>query len=126
MSNKNILSKIITIMITFTVLDFIYFYLSKNLLLNAVKTVQKTDLQLNLLYGSLCYIILTFTLYYFIIKDKRPVYDAFLLGFCIYAIYETTTKAIFTNWNQLLVLIDSLWGGILFSIITFIIYYYNI
>jgi uncharacterized membrane protein len=126
MTNKNILSKIITIMITFIVLDFIYFYLCKNILLNAVKMVQKTELQINLFYGLLCYFTLTFSLYYFIIKDKRPVYDAFLLGVCIYAVYETTTKTIFTNWNQWLVLIDSLWGGFLFSFITFIIYHINI
>lgn len=113
-------------MITFIVLDFIYFYLCKNILLNAVKMVQKTELQINLFYGLICYFTLTFSLYYFIIKDKRSIYDAFLLGVCIYAVYETTTKAIFTNWNQWLVLVDSLWGGFLFSFITFLIYNYNI
>jgi len=123
--NKNVMLKIITIMISFVVLDFIYFYIFKNVLLNAVKTVQKSPLQINVFYGLLCYLTLTFVLYYFIIKDKKSIYDAFLLGFCIYAVYETTTKAIFTNWNQWLVLMDSLWGGILFSLISFITYYYN-
>jgi uncharacterized membrane protein len=117
--------KIITIMISFVVLDFIYFYIFKDVLLNAVKTVQKSPLQINVFYGLLCYLTLTFVLYYFIIKDKKSIYDAFLLGFCIYAVYETTTKAIFTNWNQWLVIMDSLWGGILFSLISFITYYYN-
>ena len=58
----------------------------------------------------------------FIIKDKKPIYDAFLLGFSIYAVYETTTAAIFKDWNSWLVIMDSLWGGILFSLITIIIY----
>jgi uncharacterized membrane protein len=123
--NKNLMLKIITIMISFVVLDFIYFYIFKDVLLNAVKTVQKSPLQINVFYGLLCYLTLTFVLYYFIIKDKKSIYDAFLLGFCIYAVYETTTKAIFTNWNQWLVIMDSLWGGILFSLISFITYYYN-
>jgi len=123
--NKKLMLKIITIMISFVVLDFIYFYIFKDVLLNAVKTVQKSPLQINVFYGLLCYLTLTFVLYYFIIKDKKSIYDAFLLGFCIYAVYETTTKAIFTNWNQWLVIMDSLWGGILFSLISFITYYYN-
>ncbi len=123
--NKKFMLKIITIMISFVVLDFIYFYIFKDVLLNAVKTVQKSPLQINVFYGLLCYLTLTFVLYYFIIKDKKSIYDAFLLGFCIYAVYETTTKAIFTNWNQWLVIMDSLWGGILFSLISFITYYYN-
>ena len=109
-------------MISILVLDFIFFYVCKNVMLNAVKAVQKNALQINIFYGLLCYIALTFVLYYFIIKDKRPIYDAFLLGFSIYAVYETTTKAIFTNWNPLLVMIDTLWGGILFSLTTLITY----
>jgi uncharacterized membrane protein len=123
--NKKLMLKIITIMISFVVLDFIYFYIFKDVLLNAVKTVQKSPLQINVFYGLLCYLTLTFVLYYFIIKDKKSIYDAFLLGFCIYAVYETTTKAIFTNWNQWLVIMDSLWGGILFSLISFITYYFH-
>ena len=110
-------------MISFLALDFIYFYLFKNLLLDAVKSVQKSPLQINIIYGIICYLTLTFVLYYFIIKDKRKIYDAFLLGCSIYAIYETTTKAIFKDWNKVLVLMDTLWGGILFSGVTYITYY---
>jgi uncharacterized membrane protein len=118
----NITKKIITIMISALALDFIYFYFLKNLLLNAVKSVQKSPIQINILYGLLCYFVLTFILYYFIIKDKRPIYDAFLLGFSTYAVYETTNAAIFTNWSKGMVLIDTIWGGILFSLITLINY----
>jgi uncharacterized membrane protein len=109
-------------MISILVLDFIFFYLCKDVMLSAVKSVQKSVLEINIFYGILCYLVLTFALYYFIIKDKRSIFDAFLLGFSIYAVFETTTKSIFKNWNPLLVLIDTLWGGILFSLTTFITY----
>lgn len=122
----NIGKIIIIIMISTLVLDFIYFYLFKNVLLNAVKSVQKSPLQINIFYGLLCYLVLTFVLYYFIIKDKNPIYDAFLLGFSIYAVYETTTAAIFKDWNSWLVIMDSLWGGILFSLTTVIVYKINL
>jgi len=122
MNNNKLVLTLLTIMISFLVLDLIFFYLCKDVMLNAVKAVQKSVLQMNIFYGLLCYLALTFVLYYFIIKDKRSIYDAFLLGFSIYAVYETTTKAIFTNWNPWLVVIDTLWGGILFSFTTVITY----
>ena len=47
----------------------------------------------------LCYIFLVGGLYYFVIKDRKPVFDAFILGLVIYMVYETTNKAILTNWK---------------------------
>ena len=79
-------------------------------------------MKINIISFIMCYIFITFGLYYFIIKDRRPIYEAFLLGLVIYAIYELTNKAIISNWNWLTVFIDSLWGGILFAIVTAIIY----
>ena len=68
----------------------------------------------------LCYIFLIFGLNYFIIKPGHSVKDAFLLGLLIYVVFETTNKALFSNWSWLTVLIDSLWGGILFATVTYI------
>ena len=65
--NKNLMLKIITIMISFVVLDFIYFYIFKDVLLNAVKTVQKSPLQINVFYGLLCLLFLDFLLVYLIL-----------------------------------------------------------
>ena len=57
---------------------------------------------------------------YFIIKPRRSVSDAFLLGIVIYAVYETTSKALLKNWSYKIVFMDTLWGGILFTLTTFI------
>jgi hypothetical protein len=69
----------------------------------------------------LCYIFLIFALNYFIIQPKRSVNDAFFLGILIYGVYETTNYALFTKWSFLTVVIDTLWGGTLFALTTFII-----
>ena len=81
------------------------------------------------------YIILFASLYYFILKDininiqfNNTIYkkvfkiilNAFILGFSIYSIYELTNYALFKNWTLYMVLLDSLWGGTLFSIVTFL------
>jgi uncharacterized membrane protein len=77
---------------------------------------------MNLTSAILCYFFLVFGLYYFIIKDRRPIIDAFLLGLVIYMVYETTNKAIFKNWTWLTVLLDGVWGGVLFATTTYITY----
>lgn len=107
--------------ILFVVIDFVYLNLIKNYFANQVKIVQGTPLQINLLGTALCYIFLIFGINYFIIKPRKSAYDAFLFGILIYGVFETTNYALFSKWSPFTVIIDTLWGGILFAIVTFII-----
>jgi uncharacterized membrane protein len=103
-------------------LDFIYLNVMSNYFKNQVKIVQKTPLKINNLGVILCYIILPMGLYYFIIKPNRSVFDAFLFGFVVYGVYETTTLGLFTNWSITTVILDTLWGASLFAITTYLVY----
>jgi len=107
--------------IIFVAIDFMYINLIKNYFKNQIEVVQKTPMKVNLFAAMLCYIFLIFALNYFIIQPKKSVSDAFLLGILIYGVYETTNYALFTKWSFLTVVIDTLWGGILFAVTTFII-----
>ena len=69
----------------------------------------------------LCYIFLIIGINYFIIKPRKSVTDAFLLGIVIYGVYETTNYALFKKWSLLTVFMDTLWGGVLFAATTYII-----
>ena len=108
--------------IVLIVIDSVYLNLMKGYFDNQVKKVQGTNIKLNFLGAAICYIFLIVGLNYFIIKPHRSVQDAFLLGLVIYGVYETTNLALFSNWSVLTVLIDTLWGGLLFGITTAIIY----
>jgi len=107
--------------ILFVVIDFVYLNFMKTYFENQVKKVQGSQIQFNFLGAILCYIFLIFGLNYFIIKSKKSPYDAFLLGILIYGVFETTNYALFKNWSILTVILDTLWGGALFAIVTFII-----
>lgn len=107
--------------ILFVVIDYIYLNLMKNYFTNQVKIIQGSPLQINFLGALLCYIFLIFGLNYFIIKSNKSSYDAFLLGIIIYGVFETTNYALFRKWSIYTVIIDTLWGGTLFAIVTFII-----
>ena len=85
-----------------------------------VKKIQGTPLKMELLPTIACYIILVSSLYYFVINKKGSYLDAFLLGFFIYGVYDTTNMAIFKDWSLGVGLIDLTWGGFLFLITTYL------
>ena len=107
--------------IVFISIDFVYLNLIKGYFENQIKKVQGSAVKFNLLGAALCYIFLIFGINYFIIKPRKSVNDAFLLGLVIYGVYETTNYALLTNWSIITVIIDTLWGGILFALTTFIV-----
>ena len=107
--------------IIFISIDFIYLNVIKDYFLNQIKLVQGSVPKINYLGVALCYIFLIAGINYFIIKPRKSVNDAFLLGIVIYGVYETTNYALFKNWSIFTVIIDTLWGGLLFAFTTYIV-----
>ena len=107
--------------IIFITTDFVYLNVIKDYFLNQIKLVQGSEPKVNFLGVALCYIFLIAGINYFIIKPRKSVSDAFLLGLVIYGVYETTNYALFKNWSILTVIIDTLWGGLLFAFTTYIV-----
>jgi len=105
-------------------LDFLFIYLIMNSYGKMIAKVQGSPLRFNIYGGIICYILIVASLYYFILKDRRSVRDAFLLGFFIYGILETTNYAILTNWNPVIALFDTIWGGVLYAATTYLTYYF--
>ena len=112
--------------IVFISLDFIYLQLIKKYFLNQIKLVQGSEPKVNYLGVALSYVFLIIGINYFIIKPRKDVYDAFLLGLVIYGVYETTNYALLKNWSIITVLIDTLWGGTLFASTTYIVNLFRI
>lgn len=107
--------------IIFVVTDFIYLNLVKDFFGKQIKSVQGSEIKVKFLGAIICYIFLIIGINYFIIKPRKSVQDAFLLGIVIYGVYETTNYALFTNWSIATVIIDTLWGGILFAFTTYVV-----
>ena len=119
---KILLSSIITL----TILDAIYLTIFSSHFKQQILDVQHSPLEFKLIPAIICYITLVFGLNYFILQRNGSVLDAALLGLVIYTVYETTNMAIIKDWNLKSVLIDSIWGGILFGSTTYIISKFNI
>ena len=113
--------KLIIVAIVFVVLDAIYLNLTKSFTQKHIRMIQGSTISINMYALVACYIFLIGGLHYFIINKNGTVTDAFLLGIFVYGVYETTNWAIFRLWPPLLVVIDTLWGGILFATTTYIV-----
>ena len=102
-------------------IDFVYLNSVKGYFSKQIQNVQGSPLVINYLGAALCYLFLVVGLNYFIIKPKKSVSDAFLLGIVIYGVYETTSYALLKNWSILTVIMDTLWGGLLFASTTYMV-----
>ena len=102
-------------------IDSVYLNLIKGFFQKQIQAVQGSTVQINYFGAAVCYVFLVTGLNYFIIKPKKSANDAFLLGLVIYGVYETTNYALFKNWSILTVIMDTLWGGILFYITTYLV-----
>ena len=107
--------------IVLVAIDFVYLNVMKMYFDNQIKSIQGSPMKINYLGAAICYILLIVGINYFIIKPRKSVSDAFLLGIIIYGVYETTNYALLKNWSILTVLIDTLWGGLLFAATTYIV-----
>jgi uncharacterized membrane protein len=108
--------------IIFVILDGTYLNLIKGYFNKQIKSIQGSDIQINIVATGLTYVVLIYGLNYFIIRKHKSVQEAALLGFFTYAVYELTNLSLFKNWNITTVIIDTTWGAVLFSLTTAIVY----
>lgn len=97
------------------VIDLGFLWSMRNYFNNQIRVIQGTNMMMNYLAGGLCYVVIIACIYKFIILQGLSILDAAMLGWSIYLIYELTNKALFNLWSWNTVLIDGLWGGILFA-----------
>ena len=118
--------QLIIIAITMLLLDAIYLTTFSKFFNDVVTKVQGSKIQFRLIGAILCYICLIFGLNYFIISQKKSLLDAFILGIVIYGVYETTSYTLLKDWSPIAVAMDTLWGGILFTLTTYFTYTLNL
>jgi uncharacterized membrane protein len=121
------LQNIIALAVIMTLIDFVYLTSIGDFFNKNIKKIQGSPIKMKYLGAIICYPLMIFGLYYFIIKNKsnyktkgEMIRDAAILGWIIYGVYESTNYAIIDKWNLEMVIIDGLWGGVLFGLTTYI------
>jgi uncharacterized membrane protein len=114
----NTLFKVLLLALLIVVIDFVYLKSITPYFNKQITAVQGSGINMDYVGAVICYVFIVIALYHFIISKNAPIRDAMILGWCIYMIYELTTKALITKWTWTTVLIDGIWGGILFGLVT--------
>lgn len=104
------------------IVDSIFLYSMKDVFNREIKSVQGHAVKFNYEAVITSYLSIVFLLYWFVLRDKKSIEEAFILGHLTYGIFEYTNLAIFDNWSTTMSVIDNVWGGILFMIVSFIYY----
>jgi uncharacterized membrane protein len=118
----------IIIFIIFLILDFIMIKYVNNRLYNDQFNLinngpmDMSNIYSKLIYGFITYLLMTFALYYFVIKDNKSIYIAMLLGLLIYGVYNGTNIITINSYKLKVAILDTLWGATLFGITTYLIY----
>jgi uncharacterized membrane protein len=116
---KNIIKNIFVSAFLFLFFDYFYISLTKSHFNFLIKNIQGKALKFNLIGAIICYSFMTMVLNIFILNEKKSINHAIILGLCIYGIFEGTNLAIFDKWDFNTVLMDTIWGGVLFGLVTF-------
>ncbi len=116
----NHIAKILLLSAVVLVMDLGFLWSMRNYFNNQIRMIQGTDMNMNYLAAGLCYLVIIGCLYWFIINTDASILDAAVLGWSVYLIYELTNKALFNKWSWTTVMIDGIWGGILFGVSTYI------
>jgi|TARA_B110000967_G_C18856429_1_gene547487 uncharacterized membrane protein len=116
MTSKIIINLIITA-ILFVSIDSIYLKLISPLFNSLIYNIQGSSIRMRLDGAIIAYLCIIGVFNYFILYKGANIIEAFALGLFIYGIYEGTNRALFSKWTTSVMIIDTLWGGILFSLV---------
>jgi len=123
MTTKILFKDLAVTLAVILVVDAIYLFLIKNRFSNQVGMVQRQPLQVGKIAFILTYILMALMFYFLVIDScarsnyiKSQYLYAFLVGIFVYGVFELTNKALFLSWQWSTVLIDTVWGGLLFLI----------
>lgn len=118
---NNQIKQIIIASVSLLVLDliWIYYFMSDKYKI-LVNDIQGSKMQLNAHSAMGAYLLMILVMANFVIKYKLSYSDTFILGFCLYGLYDLTCGAIFKKWDFNLAFVDMLWGGLVYTLSLYI------
>lgn len=129
-TSTNIIKSMLVIFVIMFLLDIFVLTLLKPFWGDAVLKIQKKPLRINYTYGFIAYLFLVFGLYYIIYRyvnktswKKDTLIQGFMYGFFVYGTFDFTNLALFNDYPLGLALVDTVWGGVLMALTSFITYY---
>ena len=129
------LIKVFLCIILLIIVDAPYLYLNLELFNKIIKEISGKGYPKNRVYSAIIvYIAISVGIIVFVLPNidkttkRTRVRDSILygglFGLVSYSIFDFTSHFMFEEWNIYVSLMDSIWGGIICSIVSFIISFY--
>ena len=96
-------------------------FINKDMYMEQLKRINGCDscFSIRTVFASIvCYILLTFGIYYFGIREKNFI-NAILFGLVVYGVYNTTNLATIQKFGIKESIIDTLWGATMCGLVAF-------
>lgn len=120
---SNDLKMLTIILIIFLIIDLpMIMYINSNMYQIQFKRINIGPMNVTsrtYISAGLCYLLLVFGIYHFAVK-QNSVMNGAILGLILYGVYNTTNLATINNYGIKESIIDTLWGTILCTTISFI------
>jgi len=94
--------------ILIAVLDIPWLLLTQEYVGKMIQSIQGSPLTMRLYAAPIVYLALGYLL-----RFPKTVYEAFAMGFSVYAVYDFTNYATIAKYKLPFAIADSTWGGIL-------------
>lgn len=127
--------KYIIIAVIILIIDVIWIYSNLGMYSNNIKAVQKSELQIKPYATIMAYILVLFASLYVAIpftklhvkkedSIEQKLYKSLIYGgaagFAVYGVYNFTSLSIYKEYTLQLALIDTTWGTVLNTLVSFI------
>lgn len=100
------------IILLFIAVDSIWLISGSSLSSHMVQDIQGSPITIRFLPAVIVYVALAY-----LVSIPKTSKEAFLLGLSTYAIYDFTNYAILKKYSLQFALMDTIWGGILMTIV---------
>jgi hypothetical protein len=97
---------------------------------NEFMEIKHKGLNNTIIKNILTFVILTFALYYFVLNSnntkEQKILNGALLGLCVYGFSEMINSTYINTWKPIIIATHTLWGSLIFGLITFGVSSFNI
>jgi uncharacterized membrane protein len=98
-------------------IDIPWLWLSSSWVGKMIRDIQGSSLEMKILPAIVVYLALAY-----LAMIPKTHLEAFLMGTSVYAVYDFTNLATLKDYQLPFAIADSLWGGILFTIVSYILF----
>lgn len=122
------------ILVSLLVLDAIWIGINMNRYSTMVSTIQRSVLTINAFAAFIAYLFIYGLIVFSIVPqlnkfEKTTIWDCIkisgIVGICVYGIYNFTNLALYKDYYVSIAIADTIWGGVLFTLVAIIYQIYK-